>query len=158
MKTITKLNVFITLLVLLSSCIEKEGYYGESGNTIIENLTEKEWNRKYHSKLDNGTEIDMDETYIFKKNGQGTYKEIATYKNGKVENRTSYFHWSFTTPNFKYIYLDLDCFWEIQELTPTKLHIYETWEDPITVPNQTYRDYQEYHYNNQEARTFIPAS
>lgn len=147
MKTITKLNLAIMLLVLLSSCIEKAGYYGENRNTIIENLTEKEWNRTYHSQLDNGTEIDMDETYIFEKNGHGTYKETATYKNGKVEKRTSYFHWSFTTPNFKYIYLDLDCFWEIRELTPTELHICETWEDPIIVSGQHYRDYQEYHYN-----------
>jgi hypothetical protein len=144
MRTITKLNLFITLLVLLSSCVEKEGYYGESGNTIIENLTEKEWNRKYHSVWTDGTEVDMDVTYIFEDNGNGSYKEIATYKNGKVEERTSYFHWTFTTPNFKYIYLDLECYWEIEKLTQNELHIYETWYDPLTVPNQTYRDYQKY--------------
>lgn len=153
MKTL-KESISILLVFIISffwgGCIEKEGYYGESGQEIIENLTEKEWNRTYHSILDNGTEIDIDGTYIFEKNGHGIYKERVTYKNGKVEERTSYFHWSFTTPNFKYMYLDWGCFWEIRELTSMKLHIYETWEDPITNPGQTYRDFQEYHYNDKE--------
>ena len=107
--TIWTINI---LLFLLSQygCIEKEGYYGEVGNEVIYNLTNKEWNRKYHSVWADGTEVDLDVTYIFKDNGNGICKEVATYKSGKVEEATSYFHWSFTTPNFKYIYLDLYCF------------------------------------------------
>ena len=70
-----------------------------------------------------------------------------TDRNGKVEENILYFHWSFTTPNFKYIYLDLECYWEISKLTATQLCIYETWDDPLVVTGQHYRDYQEYTYN-----------
>ena len=100
--------------------------------------------------IKNGTEVDLDVTYIFKDNGSGSYKEIATFKSGKVEEVTSYFHWSFTTPNFKYIYLDFECFWEIEKLTSNKLSIYETWNDPLTNPGQTYRDFQEYQYSSKQ--------
>ena len=107
MKTVIKITSLVFTIFILLSCIEQEGDYGEVGNEVISNLTNKEWNRKYHSVLDDGTEIDMDVTYVLKDNGNGIYKETATYKSGKIEERTSYFHWTFTTPNFKYIYLDL---------------------------------------------------
>lgn len=147
--TIWTINILLFLLTLYG-CIEKEGYYGEVGNEVISNLTNKEWNRKYHSVWADGTEVDPDVTYIFKDNGSGSYKEIATFKSGKVEEVTSYFHWSFTTPNFKYIYLDFECFWEIEKLTSNKLSIYETWNDPLTNPGQTYRDFQEYQYSSKQ--------
>ena len=55
-----------------------------------------------------------------------------------------YFRWSFTIPNFKIIYMDSGLYWEIKQLTTDKLHIYETYDDPITVPGQDYREYREY--------------
>lgn len=149
MKTVIKLTSLVFTIFILLSCIEQEGDYGEVGNEVISNLTNKEWNRKYHSVLDDGTEIDMDVTYVLKDNGNGIYKETATYKSGKIEERTSYFHWTFTTPNFKYIYLDLDCYWEIDKLTKSHLCIYETWDDPVVTPGQFYKDYQEYNYINE---------
>lgn len=139
------LLLFISIVFTLFGCVEKEGDYGATGNAIITNLTNKEWNRQFHSILSDGTELDMNVTYFFEDNGHGTYKEIASYKNGKKEERISYFHWTFTTPNFQYIYLDLNCYWEIAHLSTKQLSIYETWEDPLTNPGQTYRDYQEYH-------------
>lgn len=149
MKTVIKITSLVFTIFILLSCIEQEGDYGEVGNEVISNLTNKEWNRKYHSVLDDGTEIDMDVTYVLKDNGKGIYKETATYKSGKIEERTSYFHWTFTTPNFKYIYLDLDCYWEIDKLTKSHLCIYETWDDPVVTPGQFYKDYQEYNYINE---------
>lgn len=149
MKTVIKITSLVFTIFTLLSCIEQEGDYGEVGNEVISNLTNKEWNRKYHSVLDDGTEIDMDVTYVLKDNGNGIYKETATYKSGKIEERTSYFHWTFTTPNFKYIYLDLDCYWEIDKLTKSHLCIYETWDDPVVTPGQFYKDYQEYNYINE---------
>lgn len=147
MKRSINIVVAVSFFVIFLGCIEKNGYYGESGNAIITNLTEKEWNRQYHSVLSDGTEIDIYASYVFKKNGQGIYKEKAIYVDGKQEERISYFHWTFTTPNFKYIYLDLDCFWEIVELTSSQLCIYETWDDPLEYPNQHYKNYQEYTCN-----------
>lgn len=149
MKTVIKITSLVFTIFILLSCIEQEGDYGEVGNEVISNLTNKEWNRKYHSVLDDGTEIDMDVTYVLKDNGNGIYKETTTYKSGKIEERTSYFHWTFTTPNFKYIYLDLDCYWEIDKLTKSHLCIYETWDDPVVTPGQFYKDYQEYNYINE---------
>lgn len=149
MKTVIKITSLVFTIFILLSCIEQEGDYGEVGNEVISNLTNKEWNRKYHSVLDDGTEIDMDVTYVLKDNRKGIYKETATYKSGKIEERTSYFHWTFTTPNFKYIYLDLDCYWEIDKLTKSHLCIYETWDDPVVTPGQFYKDYQEYNYINE---------
>lgn len=149
MKTVIKITSLVFTIFILLSCIEQEGDYGEVGNEVISNLTNKEWNRKYHSVLDDGTEIDMDVTYVLKDNGNGIYKETATYKSGKIEERTSYFHWTFTTPNFKYIYLDLECYWEIDKLTKSHLCIYETWDDPVVTPGQFYKDYQEYNYINE---------
>lgn len=149
MRTVIKITSLVFTIFILLSCIEQEGDYGEVGNKVISNLTNKEWNRKYHSVLDDGTEIDMDVTYVLKDNGNGIYKETATYKSGKIEERTSYFHWTFTTPNFKYIYLDLDCYWEIDKLTKSHLCIYETWDDPVVTPGQFYKDYQEYNYINE---------
>lgn len=143
MKTIIKLNLLITIF-LLSSCIEKEGYYDHNQENIISNLTENKWERKYHDQLDNGVEMDIHEIYTFSENGSGSFQVTTTYMDGKTENNTSYFHWSFITPNFKYIYMDYPLFWEIKELTNKKLSIIETYKDPINEPNQNYRDFQKY--------------
>lgn len=138
------LLIISTISILFYGCVEKEGYYGENGNTIIVNLTNKEWSRKYRPD-ESGHYVEV--KYIFKDNGSGIWKERVTDRNGKVEENILYFHWSFTTPNFKYIYLDLECYWEISKLTATQLCIYETWDDPLVVTGQHYRDYQEYTYN-----------
>lgn len=144
MKRIIELLIISTISILFYGCVEKEGYYGENGNTIIVNLTNKEWSRKYRPD-ESGHYVEV--KYIFKDNGSGIWKERVTDRNGKVEENILYFHWSFTTPNFKYIYLDLECYWEISKLTATQLCIYETWDDPLVVTGQHYRDYQEYTYN-----------
>lgn len=140
MKTI----YYIVILIFLSSCVEKTGYYDYNQKTTLSNLTESKWERKYHDKLDNGTEMDIHEIYSFSENGSGSFQSTTTYIDGKIENNTSYFHWSFITPDFKYIYIDYPLFWKIKELTDKKLSIIETYRDPINEPNQSYRDFQEY--------------
>lgn len=144
MKIIIKSNILIILLSLLSSCIEKTGYYDSGQEAVLSRLTNNKWERTYHSKLDNGTEMDIYEVYSFSTNGSGSYQTKTTYMDGNIENNTSYFHWSFMTPNFQYIYMDYPLFWEIRELTDDKLSIYETYKDPLTEPNQHYRSFQEY--------------
>ena len=143
MKTIIRLNLIITIL-LLSSCVNKEGYYDYNQKNIISILTGSKWERKYHDQLDNGIEMDIHEIYSFSENGNGSFQITTTYLDGEIENNTSYFHWSFITPNFKYIYMDYPLFWEITELTNKKLSIIETYKDPINEPNPNYRDIQEY--------------
>lgn len=137
--------VLALLLIVLTGCVEKTGYYDSGEQRIIDNLTKnKSWEREYHTKLDNGEEFDVHEIWIFKDNGSGSFKNITTYENGKSNEVINYFRWSFTIPNFGVIYMDYGLFWEINLLTPSELHVYETYYDPITVPGQEYRDYQEY--------------
>lgn len=145
MKSVLKKINILLFLFIAYGCIEKEGYYDYNQQDIISNLTANKWERKYHDKLDNGTEMDIHEIYSFSENGSGSHQSVTTYINGDIENNTSYFHWSFTTPNFKYIYFDYPLFWEIQELSNDNLSIIETYRNPISVPNQHYRDFQEYH-------------
>lgn len=138
-------GVLISLLMIAVSCVEKNGYYEPAEQTIIDNLTKnKSWERSYHAKLDNGEELDIQERWIFNSNGNGSCKNITTYANGNVEENVTYFHWAFSTPDFSVIYMDYELFWEIEELTSDKLRIYETYKDPVTVPGQSYRDYQQY--------------
>ena len=141
-----KIIVFLSFffLLLLQSCDGKVGYYDYGQEKTISLLTGSRWERKYHAKLDNGTEMDIHDIYTFSKDGRGTYQTKTIYKDGKIENNTSYFRWSFTTPNFKFIYMDYPLFWEIRRLTNTNLSIIETYRDPITEPNQHYREFQEY--------------
>ncbi|MEQ2602849.1 hypothetical protein AAA288_22985, partial [Phocaeicola vulgatus] len=55
-------GVLISLLMIVVSCVEKNGYYEPAEQTIIDNLTKnKSWERSYHAKLDNGEELDIQE-------------------------------------------------------------------------------------------------
>lgn len=62
-------NIFTFLLglLILSSCIEKVGYYDAGQESIIEKLTDKKWERDHHAKLDNGEEFDVHEIWFFQK-------------------------------------------------------------------------------------------
>lgn len=136
---------YVFLLILLNSCVEKTGYYEAGQKEIIDNLTNnKSWERNYHAKLDNGDEMDVHESWTFKDNASGSYKSITTYEDGRVHNNQTYFNWSFTTPDFSVIYMDYGLYWEIKKLTIKEMHIYETYDDPVTIPGQSYRDYQEF--------------
>lgn len=143
----TAQNFVITILLLafFTSCVEKTGYYEPGEQKIIDNLTKnKSWEREYQPTLNNVEKHNIHEIWIFKDNGSGSYKVITTFENGKTKENITYFKWGFTIPNFSVIYMDYGLFWEIKELTPIKLRIYETYKDPITVPGQMYRDYREY--------------
>lgn len=68
-------GVLISLLMIVVSCVEKNGYYEPAEQTIIDNLTKnKSWERSYHAKLDNGEELDIQERWIFNSNGNGSCK------------------------------------------------------------------------------------
>lgn len=136
---------YLLSILLLIGCAEKNGYYEPAEQAIIDNLTkDKGWERYYHTKLDNGLELDVHEIWIFKSTGNGSCKNITTYENGKSEENVTYFHWAFSNPDFSVIYMDYELYWEIEILTSNKLCVYETYRDPVTVSGQTYRDYQQY--------------
>lgn len=140
-----KTNLFALLLLILTGCAEKTGYVEPGQQVIIDNLTDKKWERDYHAKLDNGEEFDVHEIWVFEDTGKGSFKTITTYNNEKKEEIITYFNWAFTTPNYDIIYMDYGLYWEIKKLTKKDFFVYETYRDPITVPGQTYRNYKEYH-------------
>ena len=133
------------ILSLLTGCVEKSGYYDDGQQEIIDNLTKNEgWERFYHMTSYVGRECDVYELWVFKSDATGSRKFVWNYDDGEVSENMGYFRWSFTIPNFKIIYMDSGLYWEIKQLTTDKLHIYETYDDPITVPGQDYREYREY--------------
>lgn len=89
MKRSINIVVAVSFFVIFLGCIEKNGYYGESGNAIITNLTEKEWNRQYHSVLSDGTEIDIYASYVLKRMGREFIrrKQSMLMENRKIESR-----------------------------------------------------------------------
>lgn len=139
-------KVFYVLVLVFASisCVEKTGYYELNQREIIDNLVNSNWTRSYYAKLDNGEEFDVEEIWAFKEDGSGYCKNRTIYKDKGTDEKITYFHWAFTTPNFDIIYLDYGLFWEIDKLTSDKLCIFETYKDPLVVLGQTYRDYQEF--------------
>lgn len=142
---ILKIIIPALISVMLAGCVEKNGYYEPAEQAIIDNLTNKSWERYYHAKLDNGEEFDIHEIWKFNNDTSGSHKTITTYDNGEKEEIITYFHWAFTIPNFSIIYIDYGLYWEIEKLTKEDFYVYETYRDPLTVPGQQYRDYREYH-------------
>lgn len=134
---------FIITLFVLTSCVEKVGYYEGGQKSVIEKLTNKEWHRDHHAVLDNGEEFDVHEIWRFSDKGNGSYKSITTYEDGDTAEKTTYFHWSFTTPDFSIIYMDYPRYWSIERLDDSRLCVYQTYDDPLTVLDQE-RQYKEY--------------
>ena len=128
------------ILSLLTGCVEKSGYYDDGQQEIIDNLTKNEgWERSYHMTSYDGRECDVYELWVFKSDATGSRKFVWNYDDGEVSENMGYFRWSFTIPNFKIIYMDSGLYWEIKQLTTDKLHIYETYDDPITVPGNCFQ-------------------
>lgn len=123
-------------LLLLQSCVEKVGYYDPGQETIIEQFTEKDWERTYESSTMDGVECIIHEIWRFGKNGNSVYKTLTTYENGETKENVSYDRWAFTTPNFRFLHFGNTTYWEIEKLTDTELHVCQTFEDPLTVPGQ----------------------
>lgn len=135
----------LAMLFLLVGCVEKTGYYDAGQQQVIDNLTKnKGWERTHHMTSYDGRECDVYELWIFKSDATGSRKFVWTYEDGEENENMSYFRWAFTIPNFSIIYMDSGLYWDIEKLTSDQLHVYETYDDPITVPGQEYREYKEY--------------
>lgn len=133
------------ILCLLAGCVEKSGYYDEGQQKTIDDLTRNNgWERSYHRTSFDSKEYDVYELWTFKSDGTGSSKSVLTYDDGERTENSYYFRWSFTIPNFKIIYMSNGLYWEIDKLTSGQLHIYETYDDPLTVPGQDYREYKKF--------------
>lgn len=144
---IHKTSIFLSFIALLFliGCVEKTGYYDDAQQNTIDNLTKNNgWERAYHMTSYDGRECDVYELYMFKGDASGSCKYVTTYEDGEVSENLTYFRWSFTIPNSRIIYLDYGLYWEVEKLTSDKLSIYETYDDPLTVFGQDYREFKEF--------------
>ena len=110
---------------------------------MVEDLTAKEWIRNYHVVLPD-QEYDEQEIIKLNKDATGYWKTITSCKDQAPIENAGYLKWTFTTPAYEYIYMNRPTYWEIKEFTSKKLCVYETYEDPVKVPDQTVREYKEY--------------
>lgn len=143
MKNKRKLILLLTLFGGLTGCeIDDTNNIQPWQKDMVKNLTAKEWIRNYHVVL---PDEEYDEQEIIKLNidATGYWKTITSYKDKPLKEYSGYFKWTFTTPAYEYIYRDSPAYWEIKKFTPEKLCVYETYEDPIKVP-ETVREYKEF--------------
>lgn len=141
---ISRIIYLLFSVLLLTSCVKKDDGYNAGQQTVINNLTDKHWERKFHDSFE-GQESETHEIWIFEKNGKGSHKTITTYEQGKEEECIAYFNWSFVTPSFNIIYMDHPRYWKIDKLTAKKLCIYQSFNNPAIVSQDS--EYQEYDAN-----------
>lgn len=122
-------------LFFLQSCV-KEGYYDPGQQSVVEQFTDKDWERIYESSTMDGVKCTIHELWRFEKNGKCTRKSMTVYENGKTKEDVIYDRWAFFTSNFRFLHFGSTTFWEIEKLTDTELHICQTYEDPLSVPGQ----------------------
>lgn len=134
MNKLFMLFAVLGIILLFTSCVEKNGYYEPGGKNIINNLTkDKSW---VYITEETESYI-LKEIYTLKDNGSGNKKFIKVFQNGTEEDGPVIsFHWAFTKPNFGVLYMDDGVYWTIEKLTPEQLCVYETTRDPITVIGQ----------------------
>ncbi len=133
-----KLIMFLTFwgLLFLQSCVEKEGYYDPGQQSVVDRFTDRDWERTYESSTMDGIRCTIHEIWRFEKNGKCVRKSTTVYENGEKKNDVIYDRWAFTVSNFRFLYFGSTTFWEIEKLTDTELHVCQTYEDPLTVPEQ----------------------
>lgn len=116
-----KLHVVALLLCLsLVSCIERNGYYNEGEQSIINLLCETVWvceTKQADETLYTYYDFDSNGTYT------QTYKRIDAEGKEKVSSRKA--GWSFGDPAFNSIYFDYTYdHWTIKTLDSKKLGVY----------------------------------
>lgn len=116
--------IFMTILLaamLQISCIEKNGYYTERENSIINLICDITW---ISQKTTNNEGISYQDVYKFSKDG--TYERIliTTDKDGKEQQSTIKASWTFSDLSFGVIYFGHDSYWDIDELTEKKFSAY----------------------------------
>lgn len=129
--------LFIGILSVFYGCTDETDYNHPTYLKTREELTDKKWERSF-------TELTMDiyETWTFESNGNGSCQVLYIYDNGAEEEWSYNFLWALTLD----LVIDIDNsrYWEIQKITPTDLTVQETWQDPVEVPGQTYRESLEF--------------
>ncbi len=126
--------------IALSGCsFHKDSSYEPEQNGIVNKLTDVEWVREYDmTSPANGIGITR-ESWILNRDGSGTRTIKTTYETGRLDSKTTYFMWLFTSSNYNVVYMNYPCYWLIKELTYDNLHIQQSSIDPDRLTSGDYR-------------------
>ncbi len=126
--------------IALSGCsFHKDSSYEPEQNGIVNKLTDVEWVREYDiTSPANGIGITR-ESWILNRDGSGTRTIKTTYETGRLDSKTTYFMWLFTSSNYNVVYMNYPCYWLIKELTYDNLHIQQSSVDPDRLTSGDYR-------------------
>lgn len=134
-------------LYVLINCTNGSSGTPDEWYDVRDSLVSKPWERSFHNEAAYGEEEnDVQEIWLFESNGKGSRESIITYKDGKEKKNRYSFPWRLTIDLV--INIDDDRYWKIEEITSTRLYIYETSKDPIKEPGQD-RTYYEYNYTKE---------
>ena len=122
----------IVQMVLLSCCVEKQGYYDSGEESIIALICDITWTGGKKEYEDGSS---WESIWNFDKDGTYTRANVEIDKDGNKKEGEIRGRWSFATPNFSTLYFGGSHYWDIKELDKTIFSFYDrTGElnDPTT--------------------------
>ena len=122
-------------MVLLSNCVEKQGYYNDGEESIIALICDITWTGGKKEYEDGSS---WESIWNFDKDGTYTRANVEIDKDGNKKEGEIRGRWSFATPNFSTLYFGGSHYWDIKELDKTIFSFYDrTGElnDPLRLKN-----------------------
>lgn len=130
--------------MLCLGCSEPTDPFNSQQMKVIHTLTGYDWERSSHNTSYEGTDVEYYERYSFQSNAKGSSYQRWIYKDGRTEETTTPISWTFGTADFRFLFINKPRYWEIVNLTPEKLIVYETYTDPLTDKFPTRRERKEF--------------
>ena len=119
-KSIRALLVFAIILIV-SACVEKTGYYTEGEDARISLICDITW---VSEEMEDGDDM-VRSVYKFEKDGTYTGTIIRTDKNGQEKRFTHKSRWAFYNQTSNTIYFGDEHYWDIEVLNARKFEVYD---------------------------------
>ena len=111
----------IVQMVLLSNCVEKQGYYNDGEESIIALICDITWTGGKKEYEDGSS---WESIWNFDKDGTYTRANVEIDKDGNKKEGEIRGRWSFATPNFSTLYFGGSHYWDITpEASSTKMYL-----------------------------------
>ena len=143
----------IVQMVLLSNCVEKQGYYDSGEESIIALICDITWTGGKKEYEDGSS---WESIWNFDKDGIYTRANVEIDKDGNKKEGEIRGRWSFATPNFSTLYFGGSHYWDIKELDKTIFSFYDrTGElnDPTT--SKEYVEFYPYNDGKTNYTTYL---
>lgn len=129
-KEISAYGFILSLLVLLTGCVERVGYYSDDEENLISLICDINWATEVTTDEDGTT---WQAVYQFKRDATCRRTLIQTSPDGEV--KTSYITelWSFTDQSYSCISFTSGHYWDMDILTAEKFAFYDRsgeWNNP----------------------------